>query len=241
MNFSRELKNLFVGFMMGLSQADREILLNSGSEIPQEVMVSVKKKTNRNLDFLNSIQAGQLSEQQLKWFYAILDGMDDFHRNGRGLQASGISQLLSEQTKFKKVDDYEPGFTHLMTFTNRMIDNSIGKGQIPTLSILRDNPSMGIIKIEDYCNEIVIKKGSDRLLAEFYCSDFRNDGSNLKEKVFDRLYGYNLANFIDIQAFNAVKSTATRNGIDHAYRVINYYDIKKLSKGFVVKFLVEEL
>ena len=241
MNISKELKNLLVGFVMGMTQADKEMLFNGGTAVDKATVISSSQKTNHNLDFLNAIKSGKLSEQQLKWFYKILDGMDEFHRNGGAVAASGISGLLAEQTQFKSQDDYEPGFNTEISFTNKMIENTLGKQPIPTLSILRDSAAMGVIKIEDYCTEVVIKKGSGKLLAEFYCADYRNDGSNLKEKIFDKLHGFNLANFINIQAFNAVRSTATRNGIDHAYRIVNYYDIKKLAKGFVVKFLVEEL
>lgn len=241
MNISKELKNILVGFVMGMSSADKEILFGNSNKVPEMATISTPQQVNKNLDFLNAIKAGQLSEQQLKWFYKILDGMDEFHRNGGGIAASGISGILSEQTQFKRQDDYEPGFTQQLTFTNRLIENGINKAPIPTLSILRDNAARGVINIEDYCNEIVIKQGSGKLLAEFYCTDYKIDGSNLSEKVFDRLNGYNLANFTNIQAFNAVRSTATRNGIDHAYKIVNYYDIKKLPKGFVVKFVVEEL
>ena len=82
MNISKELKNLLVSFVMGLSAADKELLFDNGTKVPEATVISAPQAVNRNVAFLAAIQAGQLTEQQLKWFYKVLDRMDDFHRNG---------------------------------------------------------------------------------------------------------------------------------------------------------------
>ena len=238
MNLSRDLKSLLVGFVMGMSQADREMLFSNASKVPEMSQFVSQKSVVKDLDFLSAIQAGQLTEQQLKWFYKVLDKMDEFHANGGALGKNPA--LLNEQTEFKKIDDHEPGFSHHLTFSNRLIENSLGSAPIPTLTILRES-LRGVTRIEDYCTEVKIKKGFNKLMAEFYCTNYKNGGSNLTENVYNNLNGYELQNFTNIQAFNAVRSTATRNGIDHAYKVNSFHDIKKLDDGFVVKFLVEEL
>ena len=80
------------------------------------------------------------------------------------------------------------------------------------------------------------------MLAEFYCTDYKNNGGSLTEKAFDKINDpYNLVNFVSIKAFNMIRSTATRNAINHPYKVIEFHSIKKLPVGFVVKFKIAEL
>lgn len=228
---------MMVGLFMGLSNADKEMLLNSGSKIGPEQGIT-NPVYSRN-DFLRSIQKGQLSEQQLKWFYNHLDGMDRFHRNGGAMGAS----LLNEGYFSKPNDDKEPGFTEVHTFQSKMIQGSLGEKNQPTLTVLRDDTKYGRYNIEDYCTEVTIKKGSNgSLIAEFYCLDYKLNGNDETEKVFEKLENnYNLQNFISIKAFNVIRSTATRNAIDHSYKVTSFFKIKRLGKEFVVKFFVDEL
>ncbi len=238
MEFTRELKNMMVGFFLSMSSADKEILLGNFNQTPESQAIT-NPVYSRN-DFLRSIQRGQLSEKQLKWFYNHLDGMDRFHKNGGAMGAS----MLTEGYFSKPNDDNEPGFTEVHTFQSKMIDGSLGQKQMPTLTVLRDESRYGTIRIEDYCTEVTIKQGEgNRLISEFYCLDYKLNGTDLDEKVYDKLNidNFNLQNFISIQAFNVIRSTATRNAIDHSYKVTSFYKIKKIGKEFVVKFFVEEL
>lgn len=234
MNLTKDIKNLVTGFLLSLNSADREILFSEFSKIPENNTSITNPVYSRN-DFLRAIQKGQLTEQQLKWFYSHLDAMDKFHRNGGAMG-------LTEDSK-PKIDDVEPGFITEHIFQNREIQGSMDKEPINTLTVLRDENRHGYYKIEDYCQEVYVKKNSNgQMIAEFYCTDYKNNGNNLQEQAFKEINDpYNLFNFVNVKAFNLVRSTATRNAINHPYKVLEFHNIKKLPTGFVVKFKISEL
>lgn len=225
-----------VGLFMGMSDADKRLITGDLEKAPEgSKMVSPNYSRN---DFLRSIQLGKLTEEQLQKFYRHLDVMDEFHKNG------GAMGLLREQVE-DKIGDYEPGYKTKIVFDNRIIDGGLNGSNTNSITILRD--LYGSIRIEDYCTELFIKEkvgvNDGIYLAEFHCLNYKlGEKAEIIENAYNKLMNSNnLAHAIDIQAINALKSTATRNAIDYPYAVLQYHSLKKTEKGFVIKFLVQEL
>ena len=127
----------------------------------------------------------------------------------------------------------------------------------PTLIIHREFITYGVPRIEDYAHEIFVKikhgqdfKKDKSCLVEFYCFNFNRkrveadskDGffGEVNENVFDKLsQGYTLDHFKNFTEFSIKEITATRNDIQYHFKVNLYHSIKKLEKGFVIKFLCE--
>ncbi len=129
----------------------------------------------------------------------------------------------------------------------------------PTLVIHREYITYGVPKIENYAHEIFVKirnlqdwEIDKTCLVEFYCMNFDRkrmeaecrDGifGEVNENLFEKLHMANLLDhFKNFQSFTIKELTATRNDIDHSFKITEFKEIKKQKKGFVIKFYAEKL
>lgn len=162
-------------------------------------------------------------------------------------------ELLEKDASFKDILQF--GNSNLKQFEDKMKDLVKTK---PTLKINREEGFYGAIKIEEYCNDVFVKikdkqdfEKDKTCICEFYCVNYNKkkneqdvlDGMDLldyevhKEDAFTRInQDFNLNNFIRFTSFDMIETKATKNDIIHNFKVEAFKEIKKLDKGFVVKF-----
>jgi len=117
----------------------------------------------------------------------------------------------------------------------------------------------GVPKIEDYTESIFIKHKENQApadntcLIEFYCYNYnatraRIDAHNgifndVMENAFETICSNPsvFPKFTDISAFDMLQSTATRNAIPHRFEDLKFDKVKRLRKGFVIKFFGKKI
>jgi len=181
-----------------------------------------------------------------------------------------VDEIKAQDLAKQNLGDPIEGYQTILLISNKNIllkdYNPFTKEEAvyqPTLIIDRGEVDRrGIIKIEDFCEEVFVKALEDQdheknrnYILEFYCKNYsikQKQGENDKgimyeeeyqpDVVFNKIHeGLNLNYFIEMDGVVLIQTTATRNDIIHSYKVNSFLEIKKVKHGFVVKFNVEKI